>query len=496
MYAKHPAQVNSLHRGKKRHSLAEVTGERCAKPIVLDARCWQCRKMTSTIELPIWLFVLILLFAVVTAASHLLFPSVRWFFRRRMEKVVARVNAKLERPIEPFKLAQRHDMIERLIYQPDVTRAVSAHAAEEGIPEAVAFEVAKRYAREIVPSFSATMYFGVAIRIARFLSRAFYRVRLTHVDEAALDAISHDSTVVYVINHKSNMDYVLITYLAARRSALSYAVGEWARVWPLSRLIRAMGAYFIRRKSRNDLYRRVLAAYVRLATEAGVSQAMFPEGRLSLTGAPQDPKLGLLKYITDAHEPEGRDVVFVPVAINYDRVLEDRILLEASASGKNGFRARISVIVGFFFKQLLLRMRGKVHRFGNATVQFGRPLSLTEFSQNVEDEVAEPLGLELMARINAVVPVLPVPLMAYIFEKAQAPLSHSKASAAFAARLAVLPQNRAQFLRDAPEDAVEGALRTLVGRRILIEKDGGYSANCAQADILRYYANSIRHLLE
>lgn len=67
--------------------------------------------MTSTVELPLWLFVLILLFAAVTAASHLLFPSVRWFFRRRMEKAVARLNERLERPIEPFKLLRRHDMI-------------------------------------------------------------------------------------------------------------------------------------------------------------------------------------------------------------------------------------------------------------------------------------------------------------------------------------------------------------------------------------------------
>ena len=93
-----------------------------------------------------------------------------------------------------------------------------------------------------------------------------------------MKAIDRDATVVFVMNHRSNMDYVLVTYLVAKRSALSYAVGEWARVWPLSRLIRAMGAYFIRRKSQNALYRAVLAAYVRLATRAGVTQAMFPEG--------------------------------------------------------------------------------------------------------------------------------------------------------------------------------------------------------------------------
>ena len=43
--------------------------------------------MTRTVSLPLWLFVLILLFAAVTFASHFLFPSVRWYLRRRAERV-------------------------------------------------------------------------------------------------------------------------------------------------------------------------------------------------------------------------------------------------------------------------------------------------------------------------------------------------------------------------------------------------------------------------
>ena len=451
--------------------------------------------MGSTVELPLWLFVLILLFAAVTAASHLLFPSVRWFFRRRMEKAVTQINTRLERPIEPFKLARRYDMIQRLIYQPDVAQAVADHAAEQGIPENVAFEEAKRYAREIVPSFSASAYFGVAIRLAKFLSTALYRVRLAHFDESAIRHIPNDATVVFVMNHRSNMDYVLVTYLAAERSALAYAVGEWARVWPLSRLIKAMGAYFIRRKSRNALYRKVLAAYVRLATQGGVTQAMFPEGRLSLDGAPQEPKMGLLKYITDGFDPEARDVVFVPVALNYDRVLEDRILLEALARDGRGFHARISVISGFFLKQIWLRVRGKYHKFGYAAVSFGRPLSLKSFDAHHDGEIAEPLAEELMHRINAVVPVLPVPLVAAIIEDGEGPLSRAGIEAAFATWVIKLNKAHIHLPRDDMSYAVEVGLRTLEERRMILKHDGCYEVNPEQTQALAFYANSIRHLL-
>ena len=71
--------------------------------------------MFRTVELPLWLLVLILLFAAVTFASHFLFPSVRWFLRRRAERLVAELNRRLHRPIQPFKLLNRTDMIQRLI---------------------------------------------------------------------------------------------------------------------------------------------------------------------------------------------------------------------------------------------------------------------------------------------------------------------------------------------------------------------------------------------
>ena len=127
--------------------------------------------MTAIVEIPIWQLALLLIFAGVTFASHFLFPSVRWFLRRRMESAVERLNKRLERPSQPFKLARRADMIQRLIYDPEVAHAVVAHARETGVREDVAFEEARKYAREIVPSFSAGLYFGFAIRAARIVSK-------------------------------------------------------------------------------------------------------------------------------------------------------------------------------------------------------------------------------------------------------------------------------------------------------------------------------------
>ena len=436
--------------------------------------------MTQVVQIPLWLFVLIVLFAAVTLASHFLFPSVRWFFRRRLERAVSKLNTRLTRPIEPFKLARRHDMIQRLIYDPEVTQAIVDYARKTGVREDVAFEKAKDYAREIVPSFSAFAYFGFGIRVARWLATTLYDVRTGEVNDHVLKEVPEDTTVVFIMNHRSNMDYVLVTYLAAQASALSYAVGEWARVWPLSRLIKSMGAYFIRRRSRGALYRKVLARYVRMATMGGVTQAIFPEGGLSLNGKLMPPKLGLLAYVFEAWEAEGREVAFVPVAINYDRVLEDRVLIAADQRGDRRFGAKISVLTKFIFRMLWQRIRGRSRYFGQAGVVFGPPVRLSEYQQPV---ALEDLAQDLMLRINAQMPTLAVPAMARIVLD-HGPLSEDDVYARYAS-LADRP------LAEPAEVAVPRALAHLK-KRHLIEKAGdNWSAVAGQGDVLTFYANSI-----
>ncbi|MCK8462970.1 1-acyl-sn-glycerol-3-phosphate acyltransferase [Aliiroseovarius sp. S1339] len=457
--------------------------------------------MTRAIELPLWLLILILAFATVTFASHFLFPSVRWFFRKRLERAVDRLNEKLERPIEPFKLARRYDMVQRLSYDPEVATAIAEHARSSGVPEQVAFETAQRYAREIVPRFSATAYFGFGIWIAKLLSRSFYRVRLGAFDEARLKEIDPDSTVVFVMNHRSNMDYVLVTWLAAERSHLSYAVGEWARVWPLRTLIRSMGAYFIRRKSRNALYRKVLSRYVRLATDGNVTQAMFPEGGLSLNGTVGEPKLGLLSYLVQDFNPKvNRNVVFVPVAMNYDRVLEDRVLVKADIKGNRRFGLRFKYVARHVGRHVWQRLTGNFHRFGYASVSFGAPLSLSEYlNDHGADDVLEDLGHELMSRIRDVVPVLPVPVVAAIMLEKE---THTRAEveARFATLVSDMEAKGAHvhLPRSDMAYAAEVGIRLLTLRKLITEEGEGaqalYRVNKPDRLILGYYANSIAHL--
>ncbi|MBT8142028.1 MAG: 1-acyl-sn-glycerol-3-phosphate acyltransferase, partial [Gammaproteobacteria bacterium] len=284
--------------------------------------------MTNTISIPLWLVIIGSVFAVIAFFSHFLFPSVRWFFRRSTNKAIDTANKRLPFKLPNLTLTKRQVLIERLVYDTDVMQAATLHSQSSGEPMSVTMEKVERYAKEIVPTFNAKVYFQFGNWICKKILQLLYRVRLGYSAEEKLANLDDKSSIVLVMNHRSNVDYILVAYLAMQQTALSYAVGEWARVWPLEPLIKSLGAYFVRRGSGNPLYRRVLERYVQMAVEGGVVQAVFPEGGLSRDGNFREPKIGLLDYMLRHYDPDGeRDIVFVPVGLNYDRVLEDKNLL-------------------------------------------------------------------------------------------------------------------------------------------------------------------------
>jgi glycerol-3-phosphate O-acyltransferase len=477
--------------------------------------------MTRTLSLPLWLVVLLLAVAAWAAIDRLLVPSVRWVLRRRLNRVIAEVNTRLKIEIKPFQLTKRQVLIDRLLYDPQVLAAAAEHARAARMPREVAMEQVARYAREIVPSFNAYLYFRLGTWIARRVARLLYRVRLGVADEVGLAAVDPAATIVFLMNHRSNMDYVLVAYLAADRTALSYAVGEWARIWPLQTLIRSLGAYFVRRDSRDPLYRRVLERYIHMATEGGVTQAVYPEGGLSRDGRLRPPKLGLLDYMLRGFDPAGpRDLVFIPVGINYDRTLEDRtLLLDRDARGDRNGRdspaprrrglAAVGTTLGFVGKNLALAARSRWHRFGYACVNFGTPVSMKErLGASGRDLRALPreerfreiatLADELMAAIGRVVPVLPVPLVATVFlRQAERPLSELEIKARAWELTAELAAAGAQIYvpRRDQDYAIAVGLRALTLRHLVDEEAGLYRARAAETPLLSYYAGSISHLL-
>jgi glycerol-3-phosphate O-acyltransferase len=463
----------------------------------------------APITVPWWLFVLVLALAGLALLDRLFIPSVRWFWRRRINRVVDEIGQRLAIEIRPFQLTKRQVLIDRLVYDPQVLAAARRISRETNEPlELVQAQVLK-YAGEIVPAFNAYLYFRIGYWIAKRVAHLLYHVRIGLARNDEFARIPEDATVVFVMNHRSNMDYILVAFLAAERTTLSYAVGEWARIWPLQTLIRAMGAFFVRRNSGNPLYRRVLERYVRMATHEGVCQAVFLEGGLSRDGRLRSPKLGFLDYMLRDFAPDtDRDVVFIPVGINYDRVIEDRSLLYSldPAAGKRSTWFVLRTTLGFVLKSFWLMGLSRWQRFGYACVNFGPPVSVkaycrdqaVDFRRLARTErfaAVSRLAESLMAHIRREVPVLPVPLVAAVFkahpQKWMMAAEIERRAGAMLDEVARCGIRIYQPGRDRLPHYVAGALHLMLTRRF-IEKEGGrYRLNAAVEDIIHYYANSI-----
>jgi len=366
--------------------------------------------MVSQITIPIWLFSILLVVAIWAILDRVLIPSSRWFLRRRINRVIDEISIRLDVQIKPFQITKRNVLIDRLVYDPQVIEAIQQQALERQCPREVVQAEVVSYAKEIVPSFNAYLYFRLGYWLAKKIARLLYRVRIGLAD---------------------NQDFVLVAFLAAEKAALSYAVGEWAKIWPLQTLIRAMGAYFVRRESGNPLYRRVLERYINMATKEGVCQAVFPEGGLSRDGRLRPPKLGIFDYMLRNYEPgQDRDIVFIPVGINYDRTLEDRSLLRAldpEATTRSVWFA-IKTTLRFIWRCLFLMILSRWQRFGYACVNFGPPISMRKYCQGNDIDFSrmqrkarfseiEKLAVRLMSNIKQVVPVLPVSLVATVMRQ-------------------------------------------------------------------------------
>jgi glycerol-3-phosphate O-acyltransferase len=440
------------------------------------------------------------------------------FFRQRLNRSALRSvrlrGAKLDR----FKLTTKGRITETLMNDPVIARAVAAHAREHGVaPEAVWRTVAA-YIDEIVPFFNILAYYRFGYFVSRALLNLFYKVSVDQHGDRGASSLPKDAIVVYLMNHRSNADYVLVGYVLTGRVAISYAVGEWARAFPLEYIFKSFGSYFIRRKFREPLYHTVLERYVQLITRNGVTQGIFPEGGLSRDGKLHPAKIGLLDYIIGvAREPEYRERIhLVPVAINYDRVLEDRSLLRELAVTR-GQRtpprsAQISEVSRYVWWNAGRLVARRWKRYGRAAVTIGEPVPLEPwfdeqlatgedlFDLPRHERLARVQALcdDMMSRIGAIIPVTPVTLACAAIQSLDSDfIARSKLLERMGDMREVLGELNARTIRsEGPiEEVFDRAWKMLSMRRILVDSGEGYAVLPKGQSLVSYYANSIAHLL-
>jgi glycerol-3-phosphate O-acyltransferase len=246
-----------------------------------------------------------------------------------------------------------------------------------------------------------------------------------------------------------------------------------------------------------------------MATQSGVCQAVFLEGGLSRDGMLGEPKLGFLDYILRHYDwKTDRDVVFVPVGINYDRVLEDENLLAWDRKeARLTTSQHLTKLWRFLRINLFAGSRKRWKRYGYASVNFGVPISMRSYSEErgiefnhleKEQRIVKVIELaeSLMQSLRYVMPIIPVPIICAVLMRAgDKPRTSLEIFGDCDTLIDEMIEKGAAMKADEKprQRTLSRSLDMLLSRNFLIEADDYYQINPEYKLLIRYYANSIEH---
>jgi glycerol-3-phosphate O-acyltransferase len=312
----------------------------------------------------------------------------------------------------PIKHPER--VIDETMRDRKLRKALDAHAtAVSRRPESV-YREARRNLQAIAARPNPTLLAFAAPVMDWVFHRIYDGIE---VDEAGLHRAlkaAGNAPIVLCPSHKSHVDYLVLSWVLWNRGYAVPLVAAGANLsfFPLGTFFRRCGAFFLRRSFKGDpVYSEAFQAYVRKLVHDGVHQEFFPEGGRSRTGKLLSPKLGMFTWQVEAVLEGARtDLIFVPVAIDYEKVVESSSYSKELAGGEKKPED---------LKALLSAPKVLTARYGRIHLTFDEPLSLVELMKSrgltpgepVTDEqkkgLVRALGNRVMYGINKVSTVTP-----------------------------------------------------------------------------------------
>ncbi|MCG3173359.1 MAG: Glycerol-3-phosphate acyltransferase [Myxococcota bacterium] len=290
---------------------------------------------------------------------------------------------------------------EQVLRDPRLRQVIEAISAETGQPKGHLASRTLELLREIAGD-QKMFWLEIVNWLADFL---WARIRMRQVvEESGVESLRKQmlhNPVVLCPSHKSHADYIILSQVLLRYDMVPpyIAAGINLSFWPMGPVFRGCGAFFMRRTFKGDpLYQAVFRAYIkRLLLDHHVTE-FFIEGGRSRTGKVLQPKLGLLSMYVDAFlEGASHDVIFQPVGLTYERMMEEKSYVKELGGGEKQKEDITALIKG-----------GSVliERMGNMYIRFGAPISLVDFAksrglgaQNLDDEQRRELIRMLAQRI-------------------------------------------------------------------------------------------------
>ncbi len=319
-------------------------------------------------------------------------------------------------------LSHRRLLLDAVLSSHTVQAAIKSHVLKERVSFEVAESRAKAFFWETAADYAHPVVRSLSFMLTWFWTQIYSGVKINHFD--TLQKVAPGREVVYVPCHRSHMDYLLLSYLLYSNGIVvpHIAAGINLNLPVVGPILRRGGAFFMRRSFKaSPLYAAVFSAYMSELIVQGFSIEYFIEGGRSRSGRASPAKAGLLSmtvrsYLTNPQRP----VVFQPVYIGYEKVIEGKSYL-GELSGRPKSKESIW--------GLLKSFRLLKEKYGAVAVNFGEPIELNDMLARHEPNwraegfnadsrpawypgVIDELSDQVLININRAADVNPISLLA------------------------------------------------------------------------------------
>ncbi|MFY9942248.1 MAG: 1-acyl-sn-glycerol-3-phosphate acyltransferase, partial [Desulfobacterales bacterium] len=334
--------------------------------------------------------------------------------RQRLLQQINRHRQSITGPI----LKTKEELKEQILTSERLQEFMEQFAAKRETPLYKIRKEADGYIDEIAAKYNNFVIKFGAIMVRWILDSMFEGVTVNRDVLNRVKTMARRGPVIFIPCHKSHIDYLILSYILYTNNmpVPHIAAGKNLSFWPLGPFFRGGGAFFIRRSFKGAVvYSKVFSEYVCTLLSEGFNIEFFIEGGRSRTGKLILPKLGLLSIILNAYR-EGvcEDMIFAPIYIGYDRVLEENAYLREVEGGQKEPEN---------FLQVLKARKFLKKRFGRIYIKFNEPISIKdvltrfetpfeEMSSKEQNVLCRNLGFRIVNAINAVTVVTPHALAA------------------------------------------------------------------------------------
>jgi glycerol-3-phosphate O-acyltransferase len=298
-------------------------------------------------------------------------------------QLIHQINRHRQTIIGPI-LKSREELKEDILTSHRLQKHMEQHAKTRDIPLYKVHKKADAYLDEIAANYKP-LFVRIAASVIKWLMNTMFDGVTVNYDVLnKAKNLSKRGPLIFVPCHKSHIDYLILPYVLYHYNmpAPHVVAGKNLSFWPMGPLFRSGGAFFIRRSFKGAvLYAKVFSEYVYKLLQEGFNIKIFIEGGRSRTGKLVLPKLGFLSILLNAFKNgASEDLIFVPIFIGYDRVLEESAYLNELEGGQKDPENLFQVIKA---RKFLKKRYGKVY------IKFHDPISINELMWQLGTQLDE-----------------------------------------------------------------------------------------------------------